>query len=316
MPIKIPNSLPALKILEGENIFVMTESRALVQDIRPLRILILNLMPTKIETETQLIRLLGNSPLQIEIELLHTATHNSKNTPSDHLKDFYRYFDDIKESAYDGMIITGAPVETLPFDETDYWEEICTIMEWSKSNVYSTLHICWGAQAGLYYHFGVEKRMLPQKLSGVYRHKVLEPLHPLVRGFNDHFMIPHSRYTELCTEQLEDCDDLVVLAGSPQAGPAIIATKNGRQIFCTGHAEYDRYTLAGEYFRDVGRGLNPQVPENYFPNDDPDAEPGMRWRAHANLLFINWLNYYVYQQTPYDLRELIKMGEKVAENEQ
>jgi len=310
MPIKIPNSLPAHKILESENVFVMTESRALIQDIRPLRILILNLMPTKIETETQLLRLLGNSPLQVEIELLQTATHNSRNTPIEHLQDFYRVFDDIKDMAYDGMIITGAPVETLPFDKTDYWDELCTIMEWSKKNVYSTLHICWGAQAGLYYHFGIEKRLLPQKISGVYEHEVMQPLHPLVRGFNDHFMIPHSRYTELCEEELKNNDDLVVLAYSPEAGSSIIANKNGRQFFCTGHAEYDRYTLASEYVRDVGRGLNPAVPDNYFVNDDPDSEPIMSWRAHANLLFCNWLNYYVYQQTPYDLKELTRMGEK------
>ena len=310
MPIKIPNSLPAHKILESENVFVMTESRALIQDIRPLRILILNLMPTKIETETQLLRLLGNSPLQVEIELLQTATHNSRNTPIEHLRDFYRVFDDIKDMAYDGMIITGAPVETLPFEETDYWNELCTIMEWSKKNVYSTLHICWGAQAGLYYHFGIGKRLLPKKLSGVYEHKVLEPLHPLIRGFNDNFMIPHSRNTELCEEELTKCDDLVVLASSQRTGSAIIANKNGRQFFCTGHAEYDRYTLASEYVRDVGRGLDPDIPENYFLNDDPDTEPVMSWRAHANLLFCNWLNYYVYQQTPYDLKELISMGEK------
>ncbi len=310
MPIKIPNSLPAHKILESENVFVMTESRALIQDIRPLRILILNLMPTKIETETQLLRLLGNSPLQVEIELLQTATHNSRNTPIEHLRDFYRVFDDIKDMAYDGMIITGAPVETLPFEETDYWNELCTIMEWSKKNVYSTLHICWGAQAGLYYHFGIEKRMLPKKLSGVYEHNVLEPLHPLVRGFNEQFMIPHSRNTELCEEELVKCDDLVVLANSDRTGSAIIANKNGRQFFCTGHAEYDRFTLASEYTRDVGRGLDPEVPENYFPNDDPNTLPHMSWRAHANLLFCNWLNYYVYQQTPYDLKKLISIGEK------
>lgn len=310
MPIKIPNSLPAHKILESENIFVMTESRALIQDIRPLRILILNLMPTKMETETQLLRLLGNSPLQVEIELLQAATHNSRNTPIEHLHDFYRVFDDIKDTAYDGMIITGAPVETLPFEETDYWHELCTIMEWSKKNVYSTLHICWGAQAGLYYHFGIEKRLLSKKLSGVYEHKLIDPLHPLVRGFNESFMIPHSRNTELCEDELEKCSDLVVLARSEKAGSAIIANKNGRQFFCTGHAEYDKYTLAAEYVRDVGRGINPSVPENYFPNDDPEAEPVMSWRAHANLLFCNWLNYYVYQQTPYDLKELISMGEK------
>ncbi len=313
MPIKIPNSLPAHKILESENVFVMTESRALVQDIRPLRILILNLMPTKIETETQLLRLLSNSPLQVEIELLQMASHNCRNTPAEHLKDFYRYFDDIKHAAYDGMIITGAPVETLPFEETDYWEELCTIMDWSERNVYSTLHICWGAQAGLFHHFGVNKRLLPKKLSGVFEHEVLEPLHPLVRGFNEQFMIPHSRNTELCEEMLESCEELVVLARSKKAGSAIIANKNGRQFFCTGHAEYDRYTLAGEYTRDVGRGLNPAVPENYFPNDDPELQPEMTWRAHANLLFGNWLNYYVYQQTPYDLGELIRAGEEMAQ---
>lgn len=305
MPIKIPNALPAHRILEGENVFVMTENRARIQDIRPLKILILNLMPTKIETETQLLRLLGNSPLQVEIELLQTASHLSKNTPSVHLLDFYKVFDDVKNERYDGMIITGAPVETLDFEQVDYWDELCCIMEWSRNNVYSTLHICWGAQAALYYHFGIQKKLLQKKLSGVYEHRITDPFHPLVRGFDDWFMMPHSRNTEISQTDVEACDELIVLARSEMAGVAIVANKNGRQFFFTGHCEYDRHTLANEYFRDVNRGLEPEIPYNYFPADDPSAVPKMTWRSHANLLFENWLNYYVYQQTPYDLNELI-----------
>ena len=303
----IPNTLPAHRILESENVFVMTEQRALIQDIRPLKILILNLMPTKIETETQLFRLLGNSPLQIEIELLQTASYSSKNTPVSHLTDFYKVFSDVKDSRYDGMIITGAPVETMEFCDVDYWDELCEIMEWSKKNVYSTLHICWGAQAGLYYHFGIPKYKLDKKLSGIYEHRILDPRHPLVRGFDDKFMIPHSRNTQVLDEDIARHGDLVVLARSAAAGSAIIAHKNGRQFFCTGHAEYDRHTLASEYFRDINRGLNPDVPENYFPDNDPSSLPFQTWRSHAHLLFSNWLNYYVYQQTPYDLSELINI---------
>lgn len=304
MPIKIPNALPAHQILENENVFVMTEARASNQDIRPLKILILNLMPTKIETETQLLRLLGNSPLQVEIELLQTVSHTSKNTPAAHLLDFYKTFEEVRSQRYDGMIITGAPVEQLEFEDVDYWDELCAIMAWSRSNVYSTMHICWGAQAALYYHYGLPKYQLPQKLSGVFEHRVLAPLHPLVRGFNEYFSMPHSRNTEVRNDDIEAVDDLVVLARSRAAGAAIIARKDGRQFFVTGHAEYDRGTLANEYFRDVNRGLNPNVPENYFPGNDPAALPVMSWRAHAHLLYANWLNYYVYQQTPYDLNDL------------
>ena len=307
MPIKINNELPARKILERENIFVMTEERAVSQDIRPLRILILNLMPTKIEAETQLLRLLSNSPLQLEIELLQTASHESKNTPSSHLLDFYKVFDDIRDKRYDGMIITGAPVETLPFEEVDYWPELCEIMEWSRRNVYSTLHICWGAQAGMYYHFGINKYTLPQKLSGVYRHRVTAPLHPLVRGFNDFYWAPHSRNTDIAREDVEKHDELIILASSKDAGIALVGHKNGRQFFSFGHLEYDRQTLANEYFRDLNRGLKPEVPCNYFPGDDVCALPNHSWRAHANLLFDNWLNYYVYQQTPYNLADLSEM---------
>lgn len=304
MPIKINNELPARKILENENIFVMSEERATMQDIRPLKIIILNLMPTKIETETQLLRLLSNSPLQVEVELLQTASHETKNTPMRHLLDFYKTFDDIKDNRYDGMIITGAPVEKLPFEEVDYWPELCHIMEWSKRNVYSTLHICWGAQAGLYYHFGINKYTLPQKLSGVYRHRVTAPLHPLMRGFNDFYWGPHSRNTDVARENIEKHDELIILATSKEAGVSIVAHKNGRQFFSFGHLEYDRQTLANEYFRDKNRGLKPEIPCNYFPNDDVCATPNQSWRAHANLLFCNWLNYYVYQQTPYNLADL------------
>ena len=307
MPIKIPNALPAHKILENENVFVMTEARANIQDIRPLKILILNLMPTKVETETQLLRLLGNSPLQVEIELLQTASHTSKNTPAAHLLDFYKTFDDIKEMRYDGMIITGAPVELMQFEEVDYWDELCEIMAWSRKNVYSTMHICWGAQAGLYYHHGVPKYPLASKLSGVYEHRITAPLHPLVRGFNEYFTMPHSRNTEVREEDIAKHDELVVLATSKVAGATVIARKNGRQFYVTGHIEYDRDTLAKEYFRDVNRGINPSVPENYFPNNDPSSLPMMSWRVHAHMLYANWLNYYVYQQTPYDLNDLKTM---------
>ena len=304
MPIKIQNSLPATKILESENIFVMTEDRAMTQEIRPLKIIILNLMPTKIETETQLLRLLGNSPLQVDIELLQTVTHVSKNTSHTHLTTFYRTFDEIKSQKYDGMIITGAPVELLDYEEVDYWEELCEIMEWSKRNVYSTLHICWGAQAALYYHYGIPKYLLPEKLSGVFRHRILDVFHPLMRGFDDRFLIPHSRHTEVRREDIQKHEELIILATSRTAGVSIVASKSGRQFFITGHAEYDRNTLANEYFRDVNKGLHPHVPQNYFPGNDPAALPPLTWRSHANLLYTNWLNYYVYQQTPYDLKNL------------
>lgn len=304
MPIKIPDNLPAAKILESENIFIMTEHRAMHQDIRPLQILILNLMPTKIETETQLLRLLGNSPLQVDIDLMQTATHVSKNTAPEHLLEFYQTFDEVRENKYDGMIITGAPVENLDFTAVDYWEELCTIMDWSWTHVYSTLHICWGAQAGLYHHHGVPKFALERKLSGVFRHRPLDPNHPLLRGFDEMFYMPHSRYTEVLQKDIEKNEHLQVLALSETAGVGIVATRDARQVFVTGHCEYDRYTLAAEYMRDVKRGIEPQIPQNYFPGNDPNAVPPMIWRGHANLLFSNWLNYFVYQQTPYDLRSL------------
>ena len=304
MPIKISNTLPAAKILESENIFIMTEDRASHQDIRPLQILILNLMPTKVETETQLLRLLGNSPLQIDIDLLQTVTHISKNTSKEHLLEFYQSFSDIKNNKYDGMIITGAPVENLDYTQVDYWDELCEIMDWSLAHVYSTLHICWGAQAGLYYHHHIPKHPLPCKLSGIFRHRPLDPNHPLTRGFDEMFYMPHSRYTEVHEDDIAKNDALQLLAVSETAGVAIVATRDARQVFVTGHCEYDRYTLANEYNRDIKRGLQPQVPQNYFPGDNPEAVPPMLWRGHANLLFSNWLNYFVYQQTPYDISSI------------
>lgn len=306
MPIKVQSNLPAIKVLESENIFVMPNEVALKQDIRPLKILILNLMPTKIETETQLLRLLGNSPLQIDIELLQMASHTSKNTSPHHLTTFYKTFDQIKEDTFDGMIITGAPVELLEFDEVDYWEELCEIMDWSKRNVYSTFHICWGAQAGLYHHFGIKKYQLDKKLSGIYNHTVLNQKHPLMRGFDDTFCIPHSRYTGIREDEIKKLNSLELLAVSEEAGAAIVCSKTGRQIFVLGHAEYDRDTLAKEYFRDKSKGIEIEVPFNYFPNDDASQTPRMRWRSNATLLYTNWLNYFVYQATPYDLHELIE----------
>ena len=306
MPIKVQSNLPAIKILETENIFVMPNEVALRQDIRPLKILILNLMPTKIATETQLLRLLGNSPLQVDIELLQMASHTSKNTSPQHLTTFYKTFEEVRDDTFDGLIITGAPVEQIPFEEVDYWEELCEIMEWSKHNVYSTFHICWGAQAGLYYHYGLQKYALDEKLSGIYTHKVLNPTHHLMFGFDDSFRIPHSRYTTVRLEDLKRCSSLEVLAVSDEAGPAVICNKTGRQVFITGHAEYDRETLANEYYRDVSRGLNPNVPCNYFPNDDASLTPPMVWRSNATLLYTNWLNYFVDQATPYDLKELLQ----------
>lgn len=304
MPIKIQENLPAIQVLESENIFVMTNQRAMTQDIRPLKIIILNLMPTKIDTETQLLRLLSNTPLQIDVELMQMSTHTSKNTPSSHIHTFYKSFAEIKEEKYDGMIITGAPVENMPFEEVDYWDELCEIMSWSRRNVYSTMHICWGAQAGLYFHFGIPKYQLPQKLSGIFSHHVLENHHPLVRGFDDIFYAPHSRNTETRETDIDKHDDLIILTTSDEAGIHIAANKNGRQFFVTGHLEYDQDTLAKEYFRDEKKGLHPLLPKNYFPNDNSALSPPFVWRSHANLLFINWINYYVYQQTPYDLKTL------------
>ncbi len=304
MPIEIQSNLPAAKILEQENIFVMTKERASTQDIRPLKILILNIMPTKIQTETQLLRLLGNTPLQLTIEFLQTATHVSRNTSASHLNTFYKTFDEIKEEKFDGMIITGAPVEQMDFKDVDYWEELCEIMEWSRTNVYSTMHICWGAQAGLYYHYGIDKYLLPEKLSGIFKHKVLNPLHPLTRGFDDRFYAPHSRYTSIHREDIDKNPNLITLSVSNMAGVYLVASKSGRQVFVTGHAEYDRDTLANEFFRDVKKGIHPKIPVNYFPDDDVETTPYFTWKSHAHLLFANWLNYYVYQQTPFDLKDL------------
>ena len=300
MPIKIPNSLPARATLEGENIFVMTEYRAIHQDIRPLKLLILNLMPTKIATETQLLRKFSNTPLQIQVELLQTVSHSAQNVDRSHLESFYTSFDQIKNKFYDGLVITGAPVENMDFEAVDYWAELCQIMDWSKTHVHSTLHICWGAQAGLYYHYGIPKYPLPEKLSGIYNHTVLNPYHPLMRGFDDNYFAPHSRYTEVRMEDVKKHPELIPLAVSDLAGLHIVTNHNGRQIFVTGHAEYDRDTLAKEYFRDINKGLNPKVPYHYFPDDNDTKTPPFTWRSNAHLLVANWLNYYVYQQTPYD----------------
>ncbi|MBR2499476.1 MAG: homoserine O-succinyltransferase [Clostridia bacterium] len=304
MPIKIPNELPATKVLNNENIFVITETRALTQDIRPLRIAILNLMPTKIVTETQLARLLGNTPLQVEVELLHTKSHISKNTSEEHLLSFYKTFDQIKHMKFDGMVITGAPVENLPFEEVDYWQELTEIMEWSKTNVTSTFHICWGAQAALYYHYGVPKYPLDKKLFGVFKHKVDHKTSILFRGFDDEFFVPHSRHTTIKREDIEKVPELKILSTSDDAGVYVVCTAQGRQIFVTGHSEYDADTLYKEYKRDVDAGLPIEVPKNYFPDDDPTKTPVMNWRGHANLLYSNWLNYFVYQTTPYDIDEI------------
>lgn len=304
MPIKIPNDLPAVKILNDENIFVMTETRAITQDIRPLRILLLNLMPKKIETETQLSRLLGNTPLQVELELIHTKTHQSKNTSEEHLLAFYKTFDDVRDQNFDGMIITGAPVEHLPFEKVEYWDELCNIMEWSKTHVHSTFHICWGAQAGLYYHFGIRKYSLPKKMFGVFPHHVDYKRSILFRGFDDEFMAPHSRHTEVRREDLEAIPALKILASSDEAGVYAAMTGNGKQIFITGHSEYDALTLDAEYKRDVSQGKPIEIPKNYYPDDNPTKAPNVCWRSHANLLYSNWLNYFVYQTTPYDIGKL------------
>lgn len=304
MPIRIPNDLPAVKTLNDENIFVMTEKRAITQDIRPLKILLLNLMPKKIETETQLSRLLGNSPLQVDLELIHTRTHHSKNTSKEHLLSFYKTFDDVKDRNFDGMIITGAPVEKMDFEEVDYWDELCEIMEWSKTHVYSTFHICWGAQAGLYYHYGINKSLMDKKLFGVFPHNVKYKNSILLRGFDEEFMVPHSRYTTISEADIEKIKDLRILATSKKAGVFAVSTDGGRQIFITGHPEYDKDTLKNEFLRDRNEGLDTALPENYFPNDDETKEPIVSWRSHANLLYSNWLNYYVYQSTPYDITEI------------
>ena len=304
MPIKIPNELPAVRTLEEENIFVMTETRAITQDIRPLKILILNLMPTKVDTETQLSRLLGNTPLQVEIELIHTSTHKSKNTSEEHLLAFYKEFSDVKDRYFDGLIITGAPVEKMAFEEVEYWNELTEIMEWSKSHVHSTLHICWGAQAGLYYHYGIEKQLMDEKLSGVYAHTVDYKRSILFRGFDETFYVPHSRYTTVKREDIESTPLLRILASSEEAGVYAVITPGGKQVFLTGHSEYDANTLEKEYKRDKALGINPKVPKNYYPGDDDTKPPMLTWRAHATLLFTNWLNYFVYQTTPYDIAKI------------
>ncbi len=304
MPIKIPNELPATATLLSENIFAITETRAITQDIRPLKILVLNLMPTKIVTETQLARILGNTPLQVELEFMHTSTHVSKNTSYDHLLTFYKTFDQVKDEKYDGMIITGAPVEHLEFEEVEYWNELCEIMEWSKSHVTSTFHICWGAQAALYYHYGIKKQKLDKKLFGVFEHTVDRKKSILMRGFDDVFYAPHSRYTTVTREDIEKESALKILASSEKAGVYVAATKKGRQVFVTGHSEYDPDTLDKEYKRDRAAGLDTAIPYNYYPDDDPNKKPISTWRSHANLLYTNWLNYFVYQTTPYDITKI------------
>ena len=304
MPLILPKTLPAYAELGRENVFVMHKRRAETQQIRPLRILALNLMPTKIATETQLARLLANSPLQVQLTLLHTASHEATHVPGGHMEAFYKTFDEVCGQRFDGMIITGAPVEQLPFEAVDYWPELCRILEFSKTNVFSTLHVCWGAQAALYHHFGIEKELLPQKMFGVFQHRVLRPANPLVRGFDEVFWAPHSRHTGVRRNQVDACGALRVLAESEEAGIYLRSTESGRQIFVTGHPEYEKFTLDAEYRRDAAKGLPIGLPKNYYPQDDPAREPLYRWRAHAFLLYTNWLNYYVYQNTPYDLRRL------------
>ena len=304
MPIKIPASLPANSVLQRENIFVMDEERADHQDIRPLKIAILNLMPKKVETETQMLRLLSNTPLQIDLELLQMRSHVSRNTDDDHLFRYYKTLDDVKDQRFDGLIITGAPVEQMPFEEVDYWSELCQVFEWSKTNVYSTFHICWGAQAGLYYHYGIPKYDLPEKMFGIFPHTVEQPFHQLLRGFDELFYVPHSRHTEVREEDILKHPELEILTRSEESGVHIVADRSGRQFFVTGHSEYDRDTLAAEYFRDLKKGLPIHIPAHYFEDDDPKKSPKFIWRGHANLLFVNWLNYFVYQQTPFNLEEM------------
>lgn len=304
MPINIPNDLPAAKILEKENIFVMTETRALTQDIRPLKIVILNLMPKKSVTETQLLRLIGSSPLQIDITLLYPKSHTCKNTSEAYLFKYYETFDEIKDQKFDGMIITGAPVEKLKFEDVDYWAELTNIMDWSTTNVYSTFHICWAAQAGLYHHFGIPKYSLSKKMFGIFKHKINKSNRKLLQGFNDVFYAPHSRYTEILEKDINKANDLEILAKSSEAGIYIVATKDGREIFVTGHSEYNTLTLRDEYIRDTSSGIPIDIPKNYFPDNDINKTPINTWRGHANLLFSNWLNYYVYQETPYDVNKI------------
>jgi homoserine O-succinyltransferase len=304
MPIKIDSNLPARKLLENENVFVMTEERAVSQDIRPLKILILNLMPTKIETETQLLRLLSNSPIQVEAELFQTATHEVKNVSKEHMFKFYKTFDEIKDERFDGMVVTGAPVENMEFEQVDYWDELCRIFEWSKTNVYSSFFICWGAQAALYYKYGLRKYRLDRKMFGVFEHVSLDNFHPLMRGLDDKFWVPHSRHTEVRRGDIALIKDLQILSYSEKAGVHLLSDMECRNFFSTGHSEYDRDTLAKEYFRDAEKGLNIDLPENYFPDNDPAKTPEVKWRGAANIIFSNWLNYFVYQRTPYDLSTL------------
>ena len=308
MPLIIPNELPAAEALQSENIFTMDRGRAVTQDIRPLKIVIVNLMPTKIATETQLARVLSNSPLQVEMTLVTMDSHESTHISQEHMDSFYKTIDEIKDDYFDGMILTGAPVEQMPYEQVDYWKELCEIFEFAKTHVYSSMFICWGAQASLYYHYGIDKHLLDKKVFGVFEHKVVRPHNPLMRGFDEVFYAPHSRHTEVLREDIEKHPELRILADSPEVGPHIISTENGRQIFVLGHQEYDKGTLAGEYFRDADKGLKIDVPENYFRNDDPEEDILFRWRSHASLLFSNWLNYYVYQDTPYDLGELRNKG--------
>lgn len=308
MPVKIPETLPARAVLESENIFVMGEERAKSQDIRPLRVAILNLMPTKIQTETQLLRLLGNTSLQVEVTLLHMATHKSKNTPAEHLLNHYKSFSQVKRQKFDGLVITGAPVEQMPFEDVDYWPELQDILDWATTNVFSTFHICWGAQAGLYHYYGVPKYPLPHKMFGVFPHRVLDRHNKLLRGFDDVFLAPHSRHTEIRRADLEGVPGLTILAESDEAGVYLLASQDGKQVFVTGHSEYDPLTLKGEYDRDVNKGLPIHVPINYFPANDPAGDPLVRWRSHAHLLFANWLNYSVYQVTPYNLSQIPDPG--------
>lgn len=304
MPVRVPVSLPAVEALKTENIFVIDEQRASSQDIRPLRIAILNLMPLKIMTETDLLRLLSNTPLQIELDFIDTDSHVCKNTPREHIETFYKSFDDIRHNNYDGFIVTGAPVEKVDFDEVDYWDELCDIFEWAKTHVTSTLYICWAAFAGLFYHYGVPKHVIEHKISGVFKHHILDPMNPIFRGFDDEFFVPHSRFSEVRRTDIEKVPELSIISESDDAGVYVVMARGGREFFITGHSEYSPRTLDFEYHRDLDKGMNPSIPANYYKNDDPTQEPIVRWRSHANLLFTNWLNYFVYQETPYDIRDI------------
>ena len=304
MPVRVPVSLPAVETLKSENIFVIDEQRASSQDIRPLRIAILNLMPLKIMTETDLLRLLSNTPLQIELDFIDTDSHVCKNTPREHIETFYKSFDDIRHNNYDGFIVTGAPVEKVDFDEVDYWDELCEIFEWAKTHVTSTLYICWAAFAGLFYHYGVPKHVIEHKISGVFRHRILDPMNPIFRGFDDVFYVPHSRFSEVRKADIEQVPALSIISDSDEAGVYMVMARGGREFFITGHSEYSPGTLDFEYHRDLEKGMNPSIPANYYEDDDPTKSPIVRWRSHANLIFTNWLNYFVYQETPYDIRDI------------